>query len=153
ETPSPQMVADAGEAGRISPRLGLVLLAALAGGLLLLAWLNSRVTLQLQLDGWREIEKGRVNKNTVQGDREIWEGNRTLLLNEQKFVLQPAVYDTLNRAALTALGRSGLFTSPIPGGVAFQTAVPGGDLASFDDRWRWIDGFMLPDYKRFEPTA
>src|SRR6516165_7048248 len=45
ETPSPQMVADAGEAGRISPRLGLVLLAALAGGLLLLAWLNSRVGL------------------------------------------------------------------------------------------------------------
>ncbi len=45
ETPSPQMVADAGEAGRISLQLGLALLAALAGGLLLLAWLNGRAGL------------------------------------------------------------------------------------------------------------
>ncbi len=45
ETPSPRMVADAGEVGLISPRLGLVLLAVLAAGLLLVAWLNDRVGL------------------------------------------------------------------------------------------------------------
>jgi serine/threonine-protein kinase len=45
ETPSPQLVADAGEAGLLPPWVGLTLLAALVGGLLLLAWLNSRVGL------------------------------------------------------------------------------------------------------------
>src|SRR5262249_60877733 len=45
ETPSPQMVADAGEAGLLRPWVGLALLAALAGGLLLIAWLNSHVGL------------------------------------------------------------------------------------------------------------
>src|SRR5205807_5101612 len=45
ETPSPRMVADAGEEGLIPPWVGLALLALLAGGLLLVAWLNDRVGL------------------------------------------------------------------------------------------------------------
>jgi serine/threonine-protein kinase len=44
-TPSPRMVADAGEVGLISPRVGLGLLALLAGGLVLIAWLSDRVGL------------------------------------------------------------------------------------------------------------
>jgi serine/threonine-protein kinase len=45
ETPSPQMVADAGEEGLIQPWLGLTLLGFLAGGLVLIALLNDRVGL------------------------------------------------------------------------------------------------------------
>jgi Protein kinase domain len=45
ETPSPRMVADAGEEGLISPWLGLTLLGLLAGGLVLIALLNDRVGL------------------------------------------------------------------------------------------------------------
>jgi serine/threonine-protein kinase len=45
ETPSPQLVADAGEVGLIRPWVGLAVLAALACGLLLVAWLNDRVGL------------------------------------------------------------------------------------------------------------
>jgi serine/threonine-protein kinase len=40
ETPSPEMVAEAGESGQIHPVVGLALLAALAGGLVLTAALN-----------------------------------------------------------------------------------------------------------------
>jgi serine/threonine-protein kinase len=42
ETPSPQMVADAGEEGLIKPWVGVTLLVLLAGGLWLIAWLNDR---------------------------------------------------------------------------------------------------------------
>jgi hypothetical protein len=38
-------------------------------------------------------------------------------------------------------------------GAGFQTAVPGGDLADFGDRWNWIDNPMLPEYKKYESTG
>ncbi len=45
QTPSPRMVADAGEAGSLPPHVGLVLLALALAGLLVSAWTNDHVAL------------------------------------------------------------------------------------------------------------
>src|SRR5262249_24162729 len=45
ETPSPQLVADAGEVGLISPRVGLALLSFVVLGTLAFAWLSDRLAL------------------------------------------------------------------------------------------------------------
>jgi RHS repeat-associated protein len=101
-----------------------------------------------QWKAWQDIDKGKVNAGP-QGDQWIWQGNLELLRYEQEVILQGGVYDQ----APILLGTLGpLMPSPVPGGKAFQTAVSGGDLASFSDRWRWISDFVVPDYQRFEPS-
>ncbi|MGF1526966.1 MAG: DUF2515 family protein [Candidatus Competibacterales bacterium] len=40
--------------------------------------------------------------------------------------------------------------SPVPGDeMSFQDFDPDGDLASFDDRWRWTTERLIPEWQRF----
>jgi hypothetical protein len=64
-----------------------------------------------------------------------------------------AVYDQFPDASkkLSWLARytPSLLESPIPGdNRSSTTVVPNGNLASFKDRWQWIDDSMLPAWKR-----
>jgi len=121
---------------------------------------------QLQLDGWEKIHLGDVTYN---GDL-IWEGNKLLLENEQKVVLQPIFdeyaseideLDTFGYQLHHAPGRraaqlTGLVpgTKPaIPRTPFFRDAVPGGKLSNSSDRWNWIENSMLPAFEMFEGTS
>jgi hypothetical protein len=90
---------------------------------------------------WQQIDEGRrANDQAL-----IWAGNRGLLYYEQKEVLQPAVYDG-NMTTWKAV--SGWIMSPIPGhNETIEAFDPGANIGSFADRWRWIDGRMLPAWK------
>ena len=46
---------------------------------------------------------------------------------------------------------SSLAQSPVPGGRPFGQVVPNGDITAFPDRWRWIEGDMLPAYEGLSP--
>lgn len=76
----------------------------------------------------------------------IAQGNKTLLLREQFTVLQP-MYDNLNKSLggkAFGIAASYFTESPIPGGRPFSDY--GGNVTQFNDRWRWIEGDMLPKY-------
>jgi hypothetical protein len=91
---------------------------------------------------WRQIEEGRRA-----GDQElIWAGNRGLLLYEQREVLQPAVYAG-REATWRAL--SGWVASPIPGhNETIEAFDSSANLGVFADRWRWVEGSMLPAWRK-----
>lgn len=93
-------------------------------------------------ESWRQIDEGRRSN-----DQElIWQGNRGLLYYEQKVVLQPAVYEG---AAATWKALSGWIASPIPGhNETIEAFDPNSNIGVFADRWGWIDGSMLPAWRR-----
>jgi hypothetical protein len=93
-------------------------------------------------EAWSKIDAGRrANDQEL-----IWEGNRDLLYYEQKVTLQPAVYDG-SLATWKAL--SGWIASPIPGhNETIEAYDPRANIGVFADRWRWIEGRMLPAWKR-----
>lgn len=92
-------------------------------------------------ESWRQIDAGRRTNDQAL----IWEGNRGLLYYEQKEVLQPAVYDG-SEATWKAL--SGWIASPIPGhNETIEAFDPRANIGVFADRWRWIDGRMLPAWQ------
>ena len=98
------------------------------------------------LRSWQQIDAGRRAS-----DQElIWAGNRALLHFEQQQVLQPQVYDR-NQALWHAL--SAWILSPIPGHLEiFADFAPGGNIGVFDERWRWIEGSMLPRWRELNQT-
>jgi hypothetical protein len=78
-----------------------------------------------------------------------WEGNKTLLMREQSEVLPPG-YERINDlmgGGTIAENISENTKSPIPGGAPFQKLYPDGDVTKFEDRWRWIENQMLPEYR------
>jgi uncharacterized protein DUF2515 len=78
-----------------------------------------------------------------------WEGNKALLMREQSEVLPPG-YERirdLTGGGTIAENISENTQSPLPGGAPFQTLYPDGDVTKFEDRWKWIDEHMLPEYK------
>jgi hypothetical protein len=78
----------------------------------------------------------------------IWQGNRKLLKYEQEVVLQVQVYDR-SRDIWPVISDD--VPSPIPEhGVKFIDYVPGGDIGSFKDRWKWIEESMLPAWTALE---
>jgi hypothetical protein len=102
-----------------------------------------------QLNAWELIDAGNES-----------EGNRQLLLYEQRVLLPRAVYDPhaaafqkLSEIAHYAPDFAGLLDSPIPGGSSFSRCVPGGNLGAFDDRWRWIETSLLPAWQRLNQDS
>jgi len=94
-----------------------------------------------QLASWEKIASGDPTL--------VAQGNRELLRREQFDIIQDdyeQISQGLFRAdgVLVSLGLSFVAISPMPGGEPFQEVVPFGNLANFDDRWRWIDNDMLP---------
>lgn len=92
-------------------------------------------------DAWVQIATG--------SEAEKWEGNATLLKREQSEILPPG-YDRIRDMWFggTISGQiSDNTASPIPGGATFRELYPDGDVTVFEDRWRWIEGHMLPEYK------
>jgi len=74
----------------------------------------------------------------------VQEGNKLLLRREQQETLARG-YKELARIGIT--GPIGMMTtSPLPGGSAFWSVVPGGDITDFNDRWKWITSDMLPKW-------
>jgi hypothetical protein len=67
ETPSPQMVADAPVEGRLSPAVGLALLAAVVGGIVLMAILANRIML------FRQVALNRRPEAMVQQAQDLLE--------------------------------------------------------------------------------
>lgn len=112
------------------------------------AWDEGAISREVY-DGWHRIDEGRRT-----GDEDlIWEGNRDLLFYEQRYVLQEGVYDHA-RSEFTWLssqlvGIIAPLESPIPGDDSTFQDI-GGDLGVFDDRWTWIDGWILPAWREHE---
>jgi hypothetical protein len=123
---------------------------------------------QEQFDGWQQVAAGKADLATAKasGDPaalkaaqdEIWAGNKGLLKQEQKFVGEQ-VYDDSPEAHAAFKFLSGPLnvmgvTSPVPGGTTFgehRKGMGGGDdVANFDQRWKWIEDQMLPEYQKFE---
>ncbi|HET8644334.1 MAG TPA: hypothetical protein VFO85_02520 [Vicinamibacteria bacterium] len=78
-----------------------------------------------------------------------WEGNKTLLMREQSEILPPD-YERIRDlwgGGTIAENISENTVSPIPGGAPFQKLHPHGDVTDFEDRWKWIEDQMLPEYK------
>ena len=96
-------------------------------------------------EAWVKIATG--------GENEQWEGNATLLLREQSEVLPPdyARIRDLFAGGTIAENISENTASPIPGGATFRSLYPDGDVTSFEERWRWIENQMLPEYKALGP--
>jgi hypothetical protein len=99
---------------------------------------------QAVLDAWRHIDTGHQSGDSAL----IWRGNRELLKYEQEVVLQIQVYDR-SRDIWPLISDD--VPSPIPEhGVKFTDYVPGGDIGSFKDRWKWIEESMLPAWMSLE---
>jgi hypothetical protein len=94
---------------------------------------------------WRKIDSGIRNKN----EEDVQEGNKMLLRREQEVILTPG-YANITRIPGINLGRTmgRMAESPVPGGRRFSVAVPGGSLANFTDRWKWIEGDMVKHWNR-----
>ncbi|MGH7139011.1 MAG: hypothetical protein ACREHD_24970 [Pirellulales bacterium] len=97
------------------------------------------------LDGFELIDRG-IRQGS---DDLIQQGNAMLLQREQQTILMRG-YAELARLNLGKL-MGALAKSPVPGGKPFSESVPGGDLANFADRWRWILKEMLPNWNNMDP--
>lgn len=92
-------------------------------------------------EAWVKIATGDENAK--------WEGNGALLLKEQSEILPPdyeRIQDMWGGGFITD-NISENTASPIPGGKSFQELYPDGDVTNFEDRWKWIQDHMLPEYR------
>jgi len=124
-----------------------------------------------QLDGWSKLadSKEKMDAAKKSGNPEdlkkaqdgIWEGNKGLLKEEQQFV-QDLIYDESpeSRAAFKFLsGPMNVMgvTSPVPDGTKFgdhrKGKGGGNDVGNFEQRWKWIEDDMLPEYQKFESNS
>lgn len=105
---------------------------------------NKEIT-EMGYRAWLKIHEGNV-----------WEGNLALLYHEQKNVLQPKMYaqhgeawgawDLMNSiGARFFLGKLIVSTVPDDGGE-----FPGDNIANFEERWKWIEEYIMPSWERFE---
>jgi hypothetical protein len=104
---------------------------------------------ELELEPWELIARGEAASNIAL----INEGTRRLAKREQKYILQPA-FDRVIDAPTGMLDWlfSLLAKHPIPGGVKFSTKYPDGKITHFDDRWRWVEHDMLPQWGAMHET-
>ncbi len=119
-------------------------MAYVGEGLDILVMLGEDQSGKLPWQAWSQITQGLV-----------WEGNTSLLLHEQLHVLQDAVYDGYPDV-WKALAGSKLFRmlhgfrSPVPGGSSLYDMDEMAHIASFDDRWRWIEESLLPAWQALD---
>jgi hypothetical protein len=105
----------------------------------------------LELEPWKLITLGEAADDTAL----INEGTRRLAEREQKYILQPA----FNRVIDSIIG-GGLdwfyswhSENPIdPDGVGFSKKYPKGKITNFDDRWRWVENDILPQWQAMDET-
>jgi hypothetical protein len=92
-------------------------------------------------EAWVKIATGDANAQ--------WDGNKALLMREQSEVLPPGYEEIrdLWGGGTIAENISENTASPIPGGAPFQKLYPDGDVTQFEERWRWIEDHMLPEYR------
>lgn len=114
------------------------------------AWEDRELDISLY-QAWRMIDQGRS-----EGDEAlVWEGNRRLLVYEQRITLQEGVYDRYPREFERLSGGLVNFvspiTSPIPGDDVTFWDHGGRDIGDFDQRWAWIEESILPAWQRLEP--
>lgn len=88
-------------------------------------------------------------------DGNSWQGNLDLLHHEQKYVLQPIMYDGpaqrvkwwLADTKLAEYVNGRILVSPIPGR---DTSFPGNNIANFEERWNWIENVIWPEWREYE---
>lgn len=88
-------------------------------------------------DAWSRIDKGIRDSN----EKLVHEGNAQLLRREQEVVLKRGYRELSKRNLGVLMGT--IAENPIPGGQHFNDIVKGGDLANFEDRWKWIEKDMI----------
>ena len=118
-----------------------------------------------QIDAWRLLDQGVQSGN----QDTIWAGNQALLRYEQEQILQP-MYERERQmwADLSGNGYGDLpvirhipyvrdwvgdgldFPSAINGGVSFQDYMENGDIGNYDQRMKWIEDSMLPEWRSLE---
>ena len=104
---------------------------------------------QDEYSAWKKISMGNV-----------WEGNRDLLLHEQRDVLQPTLYanhpyswylsDTWGGIILNW---GNVLKSPVPNDDTEFTSGINQNIANFNQRWKWIENHILPKWKEFESNS
>jgi hypothetical protein len=104
---------------------------------------------ELELEPWELIARGEAAENITS----INTGTRLLARREQQHILQPA-FDRVIDAPTGMLDWlfSLLSKHPIPGQVGFSTRYPDGIITHFDDRWRWVEHDMLPQWGAMHET-
>jgi hypothetical protein len=124
-------------------------LAYQAGGLPLMQRLAANGELPAEvLPAWEAMARGDAG-----GDVEAyWDATQQIAYFEQHSILQPRVF--AGPLAWTAgLFFSGQVTSPVPGGRSFTKFMgSGSNVSNFDQRWEWIRGATLTEWRTFVET-
>jgi hypothetical protein len=100
------------------------------GGIKSMKYLKDQGTIDGPVyDAWKQLDE----------DGDVSSANQTLLQREQRDILRITY---LNLDAMLDGWVSWLFSimtnNPIPGGPSFQTVIPNGNIAIYNDRWAWI---------------
>jgi hypothetical protein len=108
---------------------------------------------QVDLQDWVDLDQGKRTSNTAK----IQSANLALLQREQQWILQPT-YDNIQQLGPLGVGEvsevmSLLVENPIPQGPDFQQVVPGGNLATFSQRWTWINNPVNGMYQIWSGTT
>lgn len=104
---------------------------------------------QDEYSAWKKISNGN-----------IWEGNRDLLLHEQRDILQPTLYANHPYSWYLSDSWGGILMnwgnvlkSPVPNDPDVFTSGITQNIANFHQRWLWIENHILPKWKEFESNA
>jgi hypothetical protein len=100
------------------------------GGIKSMKYLKDQGTIDGPVyDAWKQLDE----------DGDVSSANQTLLQREQRDILRITY---LNLDAMLDGWVSWMFSiltnNPIPGGPSFQTVIPNGNIAIYNDRWAWI---------------
>ena len=105
---------------------------------------------RVELEPWKLITLGEAASNIAL----INTGTRLLARREQQHILQPA-FDRVIDAPTGILDwfYSWHSENPIdPDGVGFSKKYPDGIITHFDDRWRWVENDILPQWQAMDET-
>lgn len=99
-----------------------------------------------EYSAWKKISMGKV-----------WEGNRDLLLHEQRYILQPLLYNSHPLTWYLSDSWGGILVnwgnvleSPVPNDDSVFPSGLDRNIANFNQRWTWIENHILPEWRKFE---